>query len=124
MQPEDTSWQGEYFNNNNFEEPAAIIQNDPAPVFNWGYASPAPGIPEDHFSVRWRRCLNLEERYYTFTARGDDYVEVWVDDLQVLTAGNATVESQFAVAAGRHCITVRYKESDGNASVSVDFNAG
>lgn len=114
---ESTAWKGEYFDNNRFQEPAAYIRNDPAPVFNWRTSNPAPGIPIDQFSVRWTRCMNFENREYMFTARGDDNVKVYVDNVFVLEAGGNDVERAFTVSAGQHCIKIEYVEAWNNASI-------
>lgn len=115
------AWQGEYFKSDNFEPPAAYTRNDPVPVFDWKRGNPAPGIPVDNFSVRWTRCQDFEGRDYIFSVRGDDTVEVLVDDVQVLTAGTSTVESQVPMSAGQHCITVKLREYGGDAYVSFNI---
>jgi hypothetical protein len=120
----DTGWRGEYFDNTRFQEPAAFIRTDPAPIFDWRDGNPAPGIPIDDFSVRWTRCLAFEDRYYVFTARGDNSVRVYVDDIFVLEAGGNNVERAFAVSAGQHCIKLELVETWGNASVYFDLQPG
>ena len=121
---ESTAWKGEYFNNNRFQEPAVYTRNDPAPVFDWKDSNPAPGIPIDQFSVRWTRCLTLEDRYYIFTARGDDNIKVYVDDIFVLEAGANDVERAFAVSGGQHCIKIEFVEAWNNTSVYFEFTPG
>jgi len=121
----DTGWQAEYYNNDTWQEPAALTRIDTDPLFDWQYGSPDPGIPVDNFTVRWTRCLDLEERYYIFTASGDDYVKVLVDDIQVLeTPVYANVAIPFAVTAGQHCIKIEYREFIGYANVFFSFQPG
>jgi hypothetical protein len=123
---ESVAWKGEYYNNDSFKEPVAFLRNDPGPIFDWKDANPAPGIPIDHFSVRWTRCFDLEDRYYDFTVRADDYAVVRLDDMFVVDTyyRNQDYLRQFAVAAGRHCIKVEYKENNQAASVYFDFKPG
>jgi hypothetical protein len=121
----DTGWQGDYYNNDAWQEPVTLRRADADPNFDWAYESPAPGIPVDNFTVRWTRCLDLEERYYLFTAYGDDYVRVLVDDVQVLdTPVYANVAIPFAVSAGQHCIKVEYREFIGYSNVFFSFQPG
>ena len=121
---ESTAWKGEYFDNNRFQEPAAYIRNDPAPVFDWKDSNPAPGIPIDQFSARWTRCFAFDDRYYIFTARADDNIKVYVDEIFVLEAGGNEIEREFAVSAGQHCIKIDFLEAWNNASVYLDFQPG
>ena len=44
---------GEYFNGTGFDTPV-VDRTDPGINFNWGLHSPAPGVSNDLFSVRWR----------------------------------------------------------------------
>lgn len=121
----DTGWQGEYFTNETWQGPAALTRVDPEVVFDWQVGSPDPSIPVEFFSVRWTRCLNLEERYYIFTANPDDYVRVLMDDILVLdTPTYSKTEIPFAVMAGPHCIKVEYQEFIGNAYLNFSFQPG
>jgi hypothetical protein len=121
----DTGWQAEYYDDRNFEEPPALEQIDADIDFDWKDGSPTPGLPVDNFSVRWRRCLTLEERYYIFVAQADDYVRIFVDEIAVGEAALfVSLERPFAISAGRHCIKVEYREEAGAALVNVSFKAG
>jgi PA14 domain. len=115
------AWQAEYFNNKDFAGLATYTRNDPLPQFDWKEGNPAPGIPIDGFSIRWTRCLELEGREYVFSASGDDYVRVLVDDVQVLEASASYAEAPFTASAGSHCIKVEYRENEGTANVSFNF---
>lgn len=121
----DTGWQGEYFNNDQFQGPAAFTQADSELSFDWANGSPESAIPADHFSARWTRCLEMEERYYVFSAHADDDLRLLVDDILVLQASwTGDVERPFAVSAGQHCIKVEYRELEGSASAAVSFRTG
>ena len=121
--PADTGWQGEFFSNDQFQGPAAFTQTDTELNFNWADGSPDPAIPADHFTARWTRCLDLEERTYTFSELGEDLVRVMVDD-QLVVQTNFPAERLYVVSAGRHCITVEYRDDSGPAAVQVGFTAG
>jgi hypothetical protein len=120
----DTGWQAEYYSNETWTGPAIITRVDPEPVFDWQQSSPDPALPVDAFTVRWTRCLDLEGRYYIFTANADDYVRVLVDDILVQESLPPGTEIPFAVTAGRHCIKVEYREFIGFAYVNFAFRPG
>jgi beta-glucosidase len=44
---------GEYFPNTTFTGTPALVRTDKQIDFDWYSASPAPGIPEKNFSIRW-----------------------------------------------------------------------
>ncbi len=115
----DTNWHGEYFDNDELLPPAAYEREDPAIAFNWEKANPVPGVGVDDFSIRWTRCLDFEERYYTFTGKTNDHMEAWIDDTQ-LFRGYGSLSQKLYITAGNHCLKVEYKEGSGNAAVSFD----
>jgi hypothetical protein len=121
----DAGWQAEYYNNEILQEPVTLTRMESDSIFDWKDGSPDPALPIDHFSVRLTRCVDLEERYYTFHAYADDYIRVLVDDIQVLEAPlYARIERPFAVSAGRHCIKLEYKEGIGYAHLDFSFQPG
>jgi hypothetical protein len=57
---------------------------DPTINFSWGTAAPVGGIDADTFSVRWTGYIVPPATgTYTFTARTDDGVRLWVNGVQV-----------------------------------------
>ena len=44
---------GEYFANDNFNGQPVSTRVDKQIDFDWNSASPVPGVPQDHFAVRW-----------------------------------------------------------------------
>jgi hypothetical protein len=73
------AWSGEYFDNRWLQGPSTLIRDDADIDFNWGYGSPAPGIPRDGFSVRWTGTISLNAGLYRFTTTTDDGVRLWVN---------------------------------------------
>jgi len=49
-----TGMKGEYFDNMNLSGKPVLTRIDSMVNFNFGTGSPAPGLPEDHFSIRWK----------------------------------------------------------------------
>ena len=49
-----TGLMGEYYDNMNLSGKPVLTRVDSMVNFNFGTNSPAPGLPEDHFSIRWK----------------------------------------------------------------------
>ena len=49
-----TGMKGEYFDNMNLSGKPVLTRVDSMINFNFGTGAPAPGLPKDHFSIRWR----------------------------------------------------------------------
>jgi hypothetical protein len=77
-------WRAEYFTNPSLQGAPAMVRIDPAVRFNWGFGSPAPGIPADNFSARWTRTVWFDPGHYRFLARVDDGVRVWLIGSQII----------------------------------------
>ncbi|MCU1383514.1 MAG: hypothetical protein JWL71_2211, partial [Acidobacteria bacterium] len=98
---------------------------DPAVDFVWGAASPAAGIPADHFSVRWTgQVLPQFSETYTFYTVSNDGVRLWVNGTRVVDnwTNHGTTENSgtVALAAGqRYDIKMEYYEDTGNATARL-----
>jgi hypothetical protein len=128
--PEPTKgpWAGQYFKNKSLSGNPALLRVDPNVSFDWGYGSPAPGLPVDCFSARWTRDVVLLEGNYTFFAKVDDGVRMWVDGNLVIDAwydqGATTHDGSINLGNGSHHIIVEYYENTGMASIVVWWSAG
>lgn len=72
---------GEYFNNMGLRGNPVLVRIDPGVNFYWGVGtSPALGLPEDNFSVRWTGLLEppLVEPFI-FTTYSNDGVRLYLD---------------------------------------------
>jgi hypothetical protein len=116
-------WKGEYWPNRDLHGSPALVRNDQAIDFDWGKASPAAAIPDDHFSARWTRKAAFEKGTYRFYAQVDDGIRLWVDDHPVIddwSDHNAQwLTTDYALVGGAHTVTVEYYERTGNAQVRV-----
>jgi hypothetical protein len=122
-------WKGEYFTNASLSGTPTLVRNDATINFNWGYGSPAPGIPADNFSVRWTRQVNFATAgRYTFVATADDGIRVKVGDTWVINRWQdqaaTTVSGSISLAAGMHTVAVEYYERLGVAQVQVSWSLG
>ncbi len=103
---------GKYYKGENFET-FAVTHNDAQVDFDWS-TTPPPGMPHDHYSVRWTGYVEAGQGgEYTFLATADDGVRLWIDDKQVVNDWNSRpVETFFAKvnfsANSRHRIKMEY----------------
>jgi beta-glucosidase len=67
-----TGMKGEYFDNMNLTGRPVFTRIDPMVNFNFGTGSPAPGIPEDHFSIRWKGKIMPPETIHHIGISTDD----------------------------------------------------
>jgi hypothetical protein len=118
-----TGWYGEYFGNTYFGAPPMLTRIDPDINFDWGWGAPAPGLPADNFSVRWTRDVYFDNGTYTFFARHDDGVRVYVDGSLVIDSWfdqSAIVHSGVkALNIGTHRVQVDYYEHTQAAVIMV-----
>ncbi|MGQ9626278.1 MAG: PA14 domain-containing protein [Anaerolineae bacterium] len=123
----DPFWRGEYYNNRSLSGFPVLVRGDPDINFDWGTGSPAPGIPQDRFSVRWTRTLDLPASDYIFTVTVDDGVRLWVDGRLVIDQWRdqpiATYSSRVSLSAGHHVIQMEYYENIDRAVVRLTWSA-
>jgi len=117
-------WYGEYFSNAALSGGPVMTRSDSAIDFNWGWGSPDYRVPSDHFSARWTGTIWFDSsRTWTFYARSDDGVRMWVDDSLVIDAWHDHSPTTFSaarwLAAGDHSIRVEYYERTGTAEIKV-----
>jgi len=124
-----TEWRGEYYNNANLTAPVAVVRNDSAVNFDWGYGSPAPGVNAEYFSARWTRDVSFATSgNYVFSATVDDGVRVWVDSVLVIDRwypqARTTHSGSIYLNAGTHQVRVEYFEATGLAVCKVSWAVG
>jgi hypothetical protein len=118
-------WYAEYWNNTNQSGPAALVRNDPAINFNWGYGSPdLSRIQPDYFSARWTRNMNFSAGVWRFGVIVDDGVRITVDNQVIMdffnNVGPIERTVDIPLTAGQHRVTVDYVEQTGLAY--IQFN--
>ncbi len=89
------NWRGEYYSNRFLNGSPTLVRDDANIAFNWSTGSPAPGISNDNFSVRWTRDVYLSPGSYRFTTITDDGVRLWVN-------GHLLIDHWYDQAASRH----------------------
>ncbi|MDZ7723885.1 MAG: glycoside hydrolase family 3 C-terminal domain-containing protein [candidate division KSB1 bacterium] len=74
-----TGLKGEYFDNMNLSGEPVLTRIDSVVNFDFGTDSPAPGIPDDQFSIRWTGTLVPSETIHRIGTSNDDGARLWVD---------------------------------------------
>jgi glucose/arabinose dehydrogenase len=104
---------------------SSITRVDPTVDFVWGAATPAPGIPADHFSVRWTGQLMPEfSETYRFYTVSNDGVRLWINGTRIVNnwTNHGTTENSgtIALAAGqRYDVRMEFYEDTGNATARL-----
>ena len=116
-------WKGMYWPNRNLSGDIAVVRNDADLDFNWEDESAVNGFPVDNFSARWEREIEFEEGVYTFFARSDDGIRVWIDGKLLIdkwvTSDGTRVYKADKTLSGAHIVRVEYFEKTGDARIHV-----
>ena len=117
------TWLGEYYANQSLSGAPSVVRTDPSIDFQWHLGSPAPGMPADRFSVRWRGRWPFQEGRHRFYARFDDGLRLWVDGALVIDQWRdqaaAVVYVDLPLRAGEHNLQVEYYDALGLAEVRL-----
>jgi hypothetical protein len=119
-----TGLTGTYFDNVDFTA-QRLVRTDATVNFDWGSGSPAASIASNTFSVRWTGTLvPAFDETYTFTARTDDGVRLWVDGQLVVNRWNDQSATDrygwIDLRAGEPVsIVMEYYENGGRASAKL-----
>ncbi|MBW7883947.1 MAG: hypothetical protein H3C34_15160, partial [Caldilineaceae bacterium] len=114
-------WKGEYFSNRDLSGSPGYVRNDTSVDFDWGTVSPAPGIPNTNYSVRWTRTIDFSSGTYRFYARSDDGIRVYVEGERIInewhdSSGSTTYTADRSLS-GHKQIVVEYYQHNGPALV-------
>jgi hypothetical protein len=116
-------WRGEYWSNRLLSGSPVLVRNDRALDFNWGWGSPAAGLPDDGFSARWTRTAQFEAATYRFHVVVDDGARLYVDDQLILDTwrdgASRQVTRDYALARGAHNLRAEFYEQSGEARIRV-----
>lgn len=116
---------GVYYDNQTLSGVPTQMRIDPTVNFSWGYGSPDPTIPADHFSARWICNVSLTEGTYRFTVTVDDGVRLFFDGAPIIdhwvNQPATTYSRNIWVTQGAHSITMEYYENTGVATAKFSF---
>lgn len=79
-------WCARYYGNRYLEGRSAIVRNEGGGAINqvWNEGGPGYGFPNDNFSVRWERKINLTPGRYRFHISVDDGGRLFVDNKLII----------------------------------------
>lgn len=118
--PRYPDWRGQYWANQELQGNPSLVRNDREIDFDWGTGAAAPGLPADKFSARWDRLVNFAPGTYTFYARADNGIRVYLDGVPIIDQWYSNSQQLHAVArtlSGSHHLAVEYYENGGPAMV-------
>jgi len=107
----------EYFDNADFTAPIKT-RVDPKVNFDWSYNSALDGMGAESFSIRWSGQVQaLLTENYTFYARADDGVRLWVNGRLLIdqwkSQGATEYSGTIALTAGqKYAIKMEYFDDD------------
>ncbi|TCP17658.1 beta-N-acetylglucosaminidase [Scopulibacillus darangshiensis] len=125
----DNRWYGMVFPKDNLTGSPVLLGYKPQiPYldFNWGYGSPAGGIPSNHFSAVFQRKINIEKNgSYVLNAKANDGVRVYVDGKRMIDSwipsNNRLRTRTINLSKGTHVVRVEYKEITEAAALKFDI---
>ncbi|MBC7237215.1 MAG: hypothetical protein H5T69_15340, partial [Chloroflexi bacterium] len=124
----EATWRGEYYNNVNLAGAPTLIREDASINFDWGVGSPAAGIGNDGFSVRWTSFQYFDAGDYTFIATSDDGVRLWVDDQLIIDQWHdhpaTTYTGVKSLSTGFHSLRLEFYENMGQALIRLAWQLG
>lgn len=117
-----------YFNNGTLAGKPLVKRVDAAVDFKWDIGSPAPGVRNDNFSVRWEGQLQAPANgRYTFAIASNDGVRLWVNGKKIIDTWdapgpNAKNTGTANLAAGQFTsIKLEYYDQEGEATIRLQW---
>ncbi len=121
---DDLPWTATYYTTRDLSG-GSITQQEAVINYDWSTGAPREGIPADNFSVRWSRSDTFEAGEYTFAARSDDGIRMYVDGELIIDEWTdrqfTWVAVQKNMAAGSHDIVVEFYEETGRAAIEAGY---
>lgn len=116
-----------YFPNRKFQGTPVLEHTETAIEYDWGKGSPAEGMPEDNFSIRWTGVLKpAANTTLRFTIGGDDGYRIFIGGECVAGDwGNhrlTTRSAELNLEAGRtYPVAIEYFDTASSASVHFKY---
>lgn len=119
------NWKAEYFTNTTLSGTPQVVRDEAKLDLNWGYNSPAPGsIPEDNWSARFTRTLNIPAGQYRISLTNDDGARLYINDAMIIdgwkfTGAPMSVDYFHDGKPAR--VRVEYVEKSGKARLVANY---
>ena len=113
-------YRAEYYNNRYLSGNPTFVQCENWPInHNWGNGGPGNGVGNDNFSARWTGRAHIAEGTYTFIARADDGIRVWIGSNLIIDEWHDQPPTEYRetrhISDGYYDIKVEYYENGGGA---------
>jgi hypothetical protein len=119
------SYAAQYFNNMTLQGAPASTGCEASINYDWVWGSPNPAINADGFSARWTGLHAFAAGSYTFTARADDGIRLYVDGSLLIDQWRDQAATSYTanrqLTAGDHEVKVEYYENGGGAVAQVGW---
>ncbi len=124
-----TGVKGEYFNNMNLSGKPALIKIDSMINFNYGTNSPAPGIPEDQFSIRWTGKIVPPDTIRHIGTSCDDGARLYVNGKLIIDDwtdhGEKPISAEIKMLPGKeYDIVMEYYDNTLGATARLTWDLG
>jgi len=125
-----TGFNAEYFNNIDLADKPVLSRIDKTIDFDWRTESPANGINNDNFSIRWNVKMGPMPKSgnYMFKLTTDDGCRLWLDNKLILDSWTTHFSSSFfttqkLIKNKIYNIKLEYFEREGNAvsKLKIEF---
>jgi beta-glucosidase len=117
----------EYFANRNLQGTPALVRTDPQIQFDWSDKSPAPGLSQSDFSVRWTGTIvPAVTGTYKLILTADDGCRLYLDEKLIIdhwvdsAASPQIAEIEFVAGRPRK-LCVEYFQHGGQAVARLDW---
>ncbi len=113
--------QGEYYNNTTLSGSPAVTRSDKNVNFVWSGGTPASGIPQTNFSVRWTGDITVgANESIELSVKSDDGVRLFIDGKKILDdwgpQDSTSIKSNVILTPGStHSIELDYLQLGGNS---------
>jgi beta-glucosidase len=124
-----TGLKGEYFSNIELSGEPAVILIDSMVDFSFGTLAPAPGIPEDKFSIRWRGKIIPPETIHQIGVSNDDGARLYIDGKLIIDDwhdhGEKANKAEVELKAGKEYeIVLEFYDNTLNADAKLTWDLG
>lgn len=125
----ETGMKGEYFDNMDLSGKPVLTRIDPMVDFTFGADSPAPGIPENKFSVRWTGRIIPPENIHHIGTSTDDGSRLYVDGKLLIDDwtehGEKPISAEVEIKPGKEYeVVFEYFENAMGASARLAWDLG
>ena len=124
-----TGLKGEYFNNMKLSGTPALTRIDSTINFSFGTNSPAPGIPEDRFSVRWTGKIIPPDTIHHIGTSCDDGARLYLDGKLIIDDwiehGEKPLSAEYELLPGKEYeVVFEYFDNSLGATARLTWDLG